>query len=163
MEGLFNIKNVFKMIATINESKTLTKNLSCVCKHKFGGRKYNSDQKWNNDKRRCECKNREEHHVCKKYYIWNPAICSSENYNFLAGIIDDLVITCDKIIEEIKTVSTVFSNKKVTYETKNVYILLTFLSITTKLLIAVSICCNHIKHQAKKKKHLFPYHIKNNK
>ena len=32
------------------------------------GKKCNSDQWWNNDERRCECKKR---HVCEKDYIWN--------------------------------------------------------------------------------------------
>ena len=44
------------MITGINESKTLTKHISCECKCKFDGRKCNSNQKWNNDKCRCECK-----------------------------------------------------------------------------------------------------------
>ena len=38
------------MITRINESKTLTKYVSCKCKCKFDGRKSNSHQKWNNDK-----------------------------------------------------------------------------------------------------------------
>ena len=32
------------------ESKTLTKHISCECKCRFDGRKCNSDQWWNNDK-----------------------------------------------------------------------------------------------------------------
>ena len=32
----------------INESKILTKNISCECKCKFDGRKCNSDHWWNN-------------------------------------------------------------------------------------------------------------------
>ena len=35
------------MITGINESKTLTKHVSCKCKCKFDGRKCNSNQKWN--------------------------------------------------------------------------------------------------------------------
>ena len=38
------------MITEINESKTLTKDISCECKCKFDGRIFNSDQWWNNDK-----------------------------------------------------------------------------------------------------------------
>ena len=45
------------MITGINESKTLTKHISWECKCKFDGRNCNSDQWWNNDKFRCECKN----------------------------------------------------------------------------------------------------------
>ena len=33
----------------INESYTLTKHVSCECKCKFDGRKFNSNQRWNND------------------------------------------------------------------------------------------------------------------
>ena len=35
------------MITGINESRTLTKHISCECKCKFDGRKCNSNQKWN--------------------------------------------------------------------------------------------------------------------
>ena len=42
--------SVFNMITGINESKTLTKHISCECKCRFDGRKCNSDQWWNNDK-----------------------------------------------------------------------------------------------------------------
>ena len=48
--------SVFNMIKGKDESKTLTKHISCECKCRFDGRKCNSDQWWNNDKRRCECK-----------------------------------------------------------------------------------------------------------
>ena len=54
------------MITEINESKTLTKDISCECKCKFDGRICNSDQWWNNDKYWCGCKKR---HVCKKDII----------------------------------------------------------------------------------------------
>ena len=36
--------SVFKMVTVINESKTLTKHISCECKCKFDGRKYNLNQ-----------------------------------------------------------------------------------------------------------------------
>ena len=58
--------SVFNMITKINESKTLTKHISCECECKFDGRKCNSDQWWNNDKCRCECK---KLHVCEKGYV----------------------------------------------------------------------------------------------
>ena len=49
--------SVFNMITGINESKTLTKHISCECKCKFYETKCKSTQWWNNDKCRCECKN----------------------------------------------------------------------------------------------------------
>ena len=50
----------FNKITGINESKTLTKHISCECR--FDGRKCNEDQWWNNDKCLCECKDR---YVCE--------------------------------------------------------------------------------------------------
>ena len=49
--------SVFNMITGKNESKTLTKHISCKCKCKFNGRKFNSNQFWYNDKSWYECKN----------------------------------------------------------------------------------------------------------
>ena len=57
------------MFIKINEQKTLRKRISCECKYKFDGRKCNWNQKWNNDKCWCKCKNPKEHHLYEKYYI----------------------------------------------------------------------------------------------
>ena len=61
------------------------------CKCKFDETKCNSSQWWNNECR-CECK---KHHICEKYYLWNPSKCSFENGKYLASIMDDSTITCD--------------------------------------------------------------------
>ena len=42
------------MITGINESKTLTKDISCECKCKFDRTKCGSNQWWNNDNCRCK-------------------------------------------------------------------------------------------------------------
>ena len=55
--------HVFNMITEKNELKILTKDKSCEGKCKFDGRKCNSNQKWNNDKCRCEYKT---HHLREK-------------------------------------------------------------------------------------------------
>ena len=73
------------MITGINGSKILTMYILCECKYKFVGRKCNSDQKWNRDKCRCECKK----HICEKYYIQNCATCRCENGTYLVSIVDD--------------------------------------------------------------------------
>ena len=106
--------SVFSMITGINEAETLTKYISYKCRCEFDGKKCNSNQKWNNDKCWCECKNRKKkkHCACKRDYIWNPATCSCQNVKNLASIIDDSVITCDKIMGETKIVPTNFSEKK---------------------------------------------------
>ena len=74
--------SVFNMIAGINESKTLAKHIPCECTFKFDGRKCNSNQWWNNNKCRCECK---KHNICEKHYIWNLATCSCENGKYLVS------------------------------------------------------------------------------
>ena len=150
------------MITGINESKTLTKHVSCECKCKCDGRKGNSNPKWNNGKCRCECKNPEELHVRKKVYIQNPATCSCKNGKCLANIIDNSVITCAEIIEKTKTIHTNFNEKIIMCETKNSYILLMFLLITITLLIAFSVYFCLIKYKAKQN-HLLPYYIRNDK
>ena len=78
---------VFNMITGINESKTLTKHISCEFKRKSDGRKCNSHKKWNNDKCWCLCKN------CEKHSIWNLTICSCENGKYIESTIDDSIIT----------------------------------------------------------------------
>ena len=42
------------MFTGINESRILPKHISRECKCEFDRGKFNSNQKWNNDKRRCE-------------------------------------------------------------------------------------------------------------
>ena len=110
--------SVLNMITGINESKTLTKYVSCECKCKFNGRKCNSDQWWNNNKYQCD---RKKCHACEKDYVWNPATCSCENEKYLASIVDDSVIMCDEVIEsydeETKTIPTNFNGKKTTCKT----------------------------------------------
>ena len=46
-----------------------------------------------------------------KDYIWNPATCCFGNDTYLTNIFDHSVITCDKSIEETKTVPTNFNEK----------------------------------------------------
>ena len=84
------------MITGMNESKILTKHISCECKCKFNRRKCTSNQWWNNNKFWCECN---KHLICEKDYIWNPSTCSCENEKRLASIMDDSLFTCDEVIE----------------------------------------------------------------
>ena len=65
--------NVFNMITGINESKTLTKHISCERNCRFDRRKYSSDQSWNNGNVNVSVK---KHHICEKDYVWNPNTCT---------------------------------------------------------------------------------------
>ena len=89
--------SVFHMITRIIGWKISTKHISWECKCRFDGRNCNSDQWWNNDKCRSECKKR---HVCEKDCVWNHGTCNCENGKYLASIMNDSVIMCDKITEK---------------------------------------------------------------
>ena len=150
--------SVINMITGINESKALTKHMSCKYRCRFDGRKCISDQWWNDDKCWCECK---KHHVCEKDYVWNPATCKYENGKYLASFMGDSAIMCNEIIEpyDDKTNS---NEKQANCKTQKLYILLAFLLITIALLMAVSIYCYLIKYWGKQK-HLLPFHLTDNK
>ena len=120
--------HVFNMITRIKNQEN--NYLSCKCECKFGGRKYNLNQNWNNDKRWCECKNPKENQ-CKKGYFWNPAKCSCENDKY-AKRIGNSAVTCNEVIEETKTIPPKSTST-------NFYNLLAFLLITITLLISASI------------------------
>ena len=68
--------------------------------------------------------------VCEKDYVWNPSACNFENRKYLASVMDDSVITRDKVMgsynEKIKTVSTNFSDKNMTCKAQHFYILHVF-------------------------------------
>ena len=51
----------------------------------------------------------------RKNYIWNPAKCSCENGKYLASIMDDSAIMCDKVTNSYH--ETNFNEKKATYKT----------------------------------------------
>ena len=63
-------------------------------------------------------KNQKKHYACKKGYIWISATCTCENGKYLGSIIENLVITCNEIIEESKTVPTNINDRKLSCQTK---------------------------------------------
>ena len=99
------------MITEINESKILTKHISCEFKCKCYGRKCNSNQKQNSKKRRCECK---KLNIWEIDYIWNPATCSCKNGKYLASTVGNSVIT-----RYAKTILTNFNEKNAACKIQN--------------------------------------------
>ena len=93
------------MVTGINKLKILANYVSWKCEWEFYSRK------WNNDKCWCECKSPKKRRGYKKDFIWNPATCSCKSRKFLESIIDDSVVSCNEIIEEIKPVSTIVNKK----------------------------------------------------
>ena len=117
--------SMFSMITEINQSKKLTKHISCESKCRFDGTKSNSNQWWYNEKCRCEYIRR---HVCETDYVWNPVRCNCENGKYSAR--DNSAIICDEVIEsydeKIKTILKNFNEKEVTCKMQNFYILHAF-------------------------------------
>ena len=85
----------------------MTKHILCDCKCKCNITTCNSNRKWNNKTRQCECKN---YRKCKKDYSWNPSTRICENSKYLKSIADTSVMECDDIITVIDLVSTKIAN-----------------------------------------------------
>ena len=83
---------------------------------------------WSNNKCQCEVKDTTKHHVCEKYYTWNPSKCICEIDKYSKSNTGELVNTCDKIIEPTKTGVINSNNKKATFKLHNFYVLLTFIN-----------------------------------
>ena len=98
---------VFNMITNKNETKTISKHISCDCKCKFNSTACNLNQKWNNKTCQCVCKN---YHECKKDYRRNPSTCTCENSKYLKSIADTSIIACDEIIHAMDITSTKMTN-----------------------------------------------------
>ena len=77
-----------KITSGTNHSKILTKNISSKGECRSDGWKSNLNQKWDNHKCRCECKNPKEYNLCQRDYILNPATCSCGNGKNLWSIIN---------------------------------------------------------------------------
>ena len=139
---------MFNMITGIKESKTLIKHISAIVDVKLmeenliqinGGKMINANVSV------------KKVYVYEKDYIWNPAACNFEIGKYLASIMDYSVIVYDEIIYAGEKN---FNEKHLTCKTQNFYILLAFLLITIKLLIAFSIYCYLIKYRTK---HFLPF------
>ena len=134
------------MITRTNESRILIEHISYKCKCKFDVIQIGFGMMINVNAR---AKTQEEN-MCRKGYIWNTAKRACQNGKCFGSIIKNSVI-CGKSIEITKgiptktapseSISTIFKEKKVICEIKNLYVLLAFLLITVTLLVAVLIYC----------------------
>ena len=97
--------------------------------------------------------------MCVKKNVWVPSTCVCEIDRYLKNITDDLVITCDEIIDVVaisyceptKTTPVNFKEKKATCIMENFYILHGSIWISISLLIIVSMYCFYyqMRHQSK--------------
>ena len=143
-----------------NETKTMTKHISCDCKSNFNSTTCNSNENWNNETCQFECKS---YCKCKKDYSWNPNTCSCENSRYLKSNTDSSVIACDEIISVMDIASSkitesisrnIMSTASINYHSKKVrdcYILHTVLLVVILLLIITISCYQYAKHTSKLK------------
>ena len=135
-----NVK-AFNTIAGINESKSAVKHVSCNCKCRFNGIKYNSEQKWNYEQCQCECKKtskniymREIMYRILAYVLAGDKKLEMDQYlNYCIctkQVVENLIITCeDQMLNA--------TNK--TCSTKSLYFLLCLL-LLFPIVIIVSKC-----------------------
>ena len=63
-----------------NETRHIVWHEMCNCKCRLNGRASDNKQCWNDDKRRCECKEFIDKGVCDKGFISNLRNCECECY-----------------------------------------------------------------------------------
>ena len=61
-------------ISRTNEIRYVSWHKAFACKHILEASVCDNKQRWNNDKRRCECKTLIDKGRCDKGLIWNPTI-----------------------------------------------------------------------------------------
>ena len=110
-----NVK-VFNLISTTNETRYIEWHETCKCERKFGANICNNEQRWNNDKCRCESNELIDKEVYDKGLIWNPSNCECEcdkacdvgeylnyeNCKCRKKLVDKLVEECTETVEEVK-------------------------------------------------------------
>ena len=86
---------------------------TCKSKCRLDASLSNNEQRWNEDKCRCECKELIEKGMCDKGFIWNPSNCECEcgkscdvgeyldykNCKFRNKLVDKLVEECSEKID----------------------------------------------------------------
>ena len=90
----------FNMIIRKDESETLTKKFHANVNVNLLVKKCSSNQNWNNNKYRCECKNPKKNVICVKSIIYRILKHSLvKMVNILKSIMSYSVITCEKNIQ----------------------------------------------------------------
>ena len=69
---------VFNLMSRTNETKQIEWHEMFKCKCRLDASVCNNKQRWNEDKRRCECKELFGKGVYDKGFMWNPSNCECE-------------------------------------------------------------------------------------
>ena len=99
-----------------NETRHIKWHETCRCMCGLDAIVCNNNQRWKNDKCRCECKELIDKSACDKAYAQNPSNCECEcdkacdvgeylayeNCKCRKRLVDELVDECTETVEEVK-------------------------------------------------------------
>ena len=112
------------MIKVIDKSRTLPRQIACESRCEFFCRKCNLRQKVNNFKCQCQCRRPIKHRASEKDYDSNPTTCACEcdkgcdigvyckGCESIKSCVDDIVATCDEVVDTPQTTSIKSINQK---------------------------------------------------
>ena len=61
-----------------NETRHIEWHETCKCKFRSDANVFNNEERWSNEKYRCECKELIGKEICDTGFIWNPSNCECE-------------------------------------------------------------------------------------
>ena len=110
-----NVK-VSNLMSGTNETRHIKWHEMRKCKCRLDESVCNNNQRWNDDKCRCEFKELIDKGVCDKGYAWNPSNCEcecdkscdiaeysdDENFKCRKRLVDKLLEECDENVDEAK-------------------------------------------------------------
>ena len=151
-----NIK-VFNLMSRTNETRHVEWHETCKWKCRLDASVCNNKQRWNEDKRRCECKELIDKGVCDKGIIWNPSCececdkswdvgeyLDSENCKCRKKSVDKLVEECTEIVEEVKLAKITLAEPKNVFKSScTLYIVLFSIIFTINMGIGTSFVYFH--------------------
>ena len=114
-----NVK-IFNLMSRTNETRHIEWYKTCKCICRLDKIIFNSKQRWNKDKCRCECKE-----LIDKGYVWNPSNCECEcdkscnigeylnnsNCKCRKKLVDQLVEECTENIKATKLIKVTVENE----------------------------------------------------
>ena len=83
------IVKVFTLISRTNETIYIKWHETSKCKCRLDARVCNNNQKWNEEKCRCECKKLIDKGICDKGFHWNPSNCECDKSCEFGEYLDD--------------------------------------------------------------------------
>ena len=110
-----------------------------------------NQQRWNNDKCRCECKELVDKGVCDKGFIWNPSNCEwecdkacdvseyldYENCKCRKKLVDKLVDECAETVEEVKLAKITLAKNENKYKCNSCTLYIVLFSILFTINIGI--------------------------